>query len=57
MRTRGVSPKVPAQALVTVLVWLATYFGVHLDAEVAAAIAVLLGAGAGVAAPPGGRHG
>jgi hypothetical protein len=53
MRTRGVSPKVPAQALVTVLVWLAAYFGIELPADVAGALAVLIGAGAGVAAPPG----
>jgi len=50
-RTVGVDPKVPIQALVTVLVALLAYFGVDLDKETSAALAVVLGAIAGILAP------
>lgn len=50
-KTQGVDLKVPAQALSTVIVFLLSYFGIDLPAEVAAAIAVLIGAALGALAP------
>lgn len=51
--TKGVSPKVPVQALVTVAAFLAAYFGIELSPEVSGAIAALLGIVGGYVAPPG----
>lgn len=42
-KTVGVDPKVPAQAVVTILVWLLAHYGIDLDADVAAAISVIVG--------------
>lgn len=53
MRTCGISPKVPAQAIVTVLAFIVAHFGIELDDDVSAALAVILGAAAGYQAPPG----
>lgn len=53
MQQIGISPKVVGQALATVVVWLLGYFAVQLPPEVASAIALALGAGAGYFAPPG----
>ncbi len=50
-KTTGVDPKVPVQAIVTVLVALLAYFGIDLDAEVAGSLGVLLGAVAAYFAP------
>jgi hypothetical protein len=50
-RTMGVDPKVPAQAVVTILVWLLAHYGIDLDADVAAAISVVIGVLLGVLAP------
>lgn len=50
-RTMGVDPKVPAQAVATIVVWVLAYFAIDLDAEVATAISVLLGIPFGVLAP------
>lgn len=52
-KTEGVSPKVPWQAVVTLLVWALAYFGIDLPPEVALLVGVGAGAGAGVAARPG----
>lgn len=49
----GISPKLPAQAIVTALVAMLAYYGIDLDADVSGAIAVLLGTVAGYVAPPG----
>jgi hypothetical protein len=51
-RTVGLNPKVPAQAVVTVLVFVLAHFGIDLEPETALAIATLFGFVAGVAAPP-----
>lgn len=53
MKTRGVSPKVPVQAIATVIAFALSYFAIDLDPEVAGAIAVLCGIGGGVTAGPG----
>lgn len=53
MRTDGISPKVPTQAVVTLIVAALAYFGIELDAEAAGALGVLAGALAGAWAPPG----
>ena len=50
-KTVGVDPKVPVQAVATVVTFLLAYFGIDLDPEVATGIAVVLGAGAGALAP------
>lgn len=50
-KTVGVDPKVPVQAITTVVWFLATYFGLDLDAEVAGAVAVLIGLVAGYFSP------
>ncbi len=50
-KTVGVDPKVPVQALATVIAFAASYFGVDLDATVSGAIAVVLGAVSGSLAP------
>ncbi len=51
IETDGISPKVPVQALVTLLVAAVAYFGVELSEEVSAALAVLIGAAAAYFAP------
>lgn len=50
-RTKGLDPKVPAQALAAIIVFVLAKFGLDLDADVSAAIATLIGFIAGVAAP------
>lgn len=52
-QTVGLSPKVPAQAVVTVIVFVFAHFGVDLEPELALALATVLGALAGVVARPG----
>ncbi len=52
-KTVGVSPKVPAQAIATVIVFIAARFGLELDPELAGALGVLIGAAAGGIASPG----
>jgi hypothetical protein len=51
IRTVGVDPKVPVQALSTIIIFIAGLFAVDLDAGVAGAIAVVLGALIGTRAP------
>jgi hypothetical protein len=51
LKTAGLHPKVPAQAVATLAVAALAYYGIDLDAELAAALGVVLGFGAGVAAP------
>jgi hypothetical protein len=51
-KTDGLDPKVPVQAVVTLLVAVLAYFGVDLDAEVAGALGVVAGAAAAYWAPP-----
>lgn len=53
MVTVGLSPKVPAQAIATIVAFIATYFGLDLDTEVSGAIAVIIGWIAGMIAKPG----
>jgi len=50
-KTVGVDPKVPVQAIVTLVVALLAYFGVNLDAEVSGALGIIIGALAAVVAP------
>lgn len=50
-KTKGVDPKVPIQALATIVAFVAAYFGVDLDAATSGAIAVVLGAVASYFAP------
>lgn len=52
-KTVGVSPKVPLQAITTIVVFAAAYFGFELPPGAAGAIATLLGIVAGVRAAPG----
>ncbi len=52
-RTRGISPKVRNDLLVSVVAFAIAYFGVELDPVLAATIAKLLGTVAGVQAAPG----
>jgi hypothetical protein len=52
-KTKGVSPKVPAQAVATLAVAALAYFGVDLSPEVSAAIGVVVGIVAGWFAAPG----
>lgn len=51
--TVGVSPKVPVQAVVSVVVFLLTYFGLELSPEAAGVVSTVLGAAGGVLASPG----
>lgn len=51
LKTVGVDPKVPVQAVATVVVALVAYFGVDLDAEAAGAVAAVIGIIAGILAP------
>lgn len=50
-KTIGLDPKVPVQGISTAVLFVAGYYGVDLDAEVAGAIAVVLGALIGSRAP------
>lgn len=50
--TDGLNPKVPIQSITTILVAALAYFGVNLDAEVSAALGVVVGFVAGYLAPP-----
>jgi hypothetical protein len=52
-KTVGVSPKVPTQAIVSVVTFLLAYFGVDLSPEASAAIAAVLGVIGGAVAQPG----
>jgi hypothetical protein len=52
-KTVGVSPKVPVQAVVTVIAFCLTYFGVELSPEAAGGISAVLGIVGGVLASPG----
>lgn len=52
-KTVGVSPKVPTQAIVAVVTFLITYFGIDLSPEVSGAISTVLGIVGGVIADPG----
>lgn len=51
--TQGISPKLPVQAITTVLVALLAYLGIELEPAVSLAIGTLLGIVAGYIAPPG----
>ncbi len=42
-RTEGVDPKVPAQALATIVAFIAARYGLDIDRETSGAIAVVLG--------------
>lgn len=53
MKTQGTSPKVPTQAIVAVITFAITYFGIELSPEVSGAIATVLGIVGGVIAEPG----
>jgi hypothetical protein len=50
-KTVGLDPKVPVQAVATIIVFVASYFAIDLDPGVALALATVLGAGAGIVAP------
>ncbi|MEJ7786655.1 MAG: hypothetical protein WKF96_17780 [Solirubrobacteraceae bacterium] len=52
-KSTGLSPKVPVQAVTTVLVALLAYLGIDLEPAVSLAVATLLGFVAGYIAPPG----
>jgi hypothetical protein len=51
MKTEGVDPKLPVQAITSIVVFLLSYFGIELDPEVSGALAVIIGAIAGYFAP------
>lgn len=51
--TVGTSPKVPVQAIVSVIVFVLAYFGVELSPEGSAALAAVLGVIGGYLAPAG----
>lgn len=51
LKTQGLSLKIPAQAVTTLVVAGLAYFGVDLDPEVSAALGVVLGFVAGYLAP------
>jgi hypothetical protein len=53
MRQLGISPKVLGQALTTIAVWVLGYFAIQLPPEIVSAVALVIGAGAGYALPPG----
>ncbi len=52
-KTVGTSPKVPVQAIVSVVAFVVAYFGVELSPEASGAISALLGIAGGYFAPPG----
>ena len=51
MKTVGVDPKVPTQAIVAIITFVLSYFGLDLDPEVSGGLAVVIGALGGVLAP------
>lgn len=51
-KTVGLNPKVPTQAIVSVIVFVAAHFGFDIEPELAIALATVLGFAAGVKAPP-----
>lgn len=51
LKTQGLSLKIPAQAVTTLVVAALAHFGVDLDAETSAALGVVLGFVAGYFAP------
>jgi hypothetical protein len=51
LRTAGLHPKVPAQAITALIVSALAYYGVSLDPEVSGALGVVAGFVAGLAAP------
>jgi hypothetical protein len=51
-KTVGLNPKVPAQAVATIVVFCLLKLGLEVDADVSAAIGTLIGFLAGVVAPP-----
>jgi len=55
-RTKGLSPKVPYQAVAAVITFLAATVGLHLDSELAFALSTAIGALAGFQAPAGDRE-
>lgn len=52
-KTQGISPKVPAQAFATIVTFVLAKYGIDLGTEESAAIATILGFGAGFVTPPG----
>jgi hypothetical protein len=52
-KTQGVKPAVPWQAVGTIVTFLLAYFAVDLPPEVATALGVVVGGGAGALAPTG----
>lgn len=53
MKTIGLSPKILYTIVTAVVAYVVTKYGIQVDPDLAAAIALGLGGGAGVAAPPG----
>lgn len=51
LKTQGLSLKIPAQAITTLVVGALAYFGVDLDPELSAALGVVIGFAAGYLAP------
>lgn len=51
MKTIGLNPKVPVQAIVTIIVAAASYLGVELSPEISGALGILIGFAAGYLAP------
>jgi hypothetical protein len=51
LKTQGLAPKVPVQAVTSLIIAALAYYGVDLDAEVSAALGVVLGFAAGIVAP------
>jgi hypothetical protein len=52
-KTLGLSPKVRNSVITMVIAWILARYNVKLDPDLAAAIAIGLGGGAGVASKPG----
>jgi hypothetical protein len=52
LKTAGLNPKVPVQAIATLIVAALAHFGLDLDDELSAALAVVIGFAAGYIAPP-----
>ena len=53
LKQRGISPKLIADLLTTIVSFAVTYYGIELDAEVAAAVSKAIGFLAGVIVGPG----
>ncbi len=56
-KTTGVSPKVPFQAIASIITFLLAYFAVDLSPELSGLIAAVIGAIGGYQAPPGNVEG